>query len=147
MTEVTSAISDRPSCPAAFALKAAALNYVENSGEAIEFAQYATHLTTVHPPMFSTILASAFYGSGRHEDAISAAHAAIELRATDVDPHLVLAASNMAMGRPEQARSATEKVVELAPNFNLAEFGETQPYKEQKHLDRLLDQLRSAGLQ
>jgi len=97
--------------------------------------------------MFPAILASDFYGSGRYDEAIAASQAAIELSVSDVDPYLILAACNMALGHIEQGRSAVEKVVELVPDFNLAGFGETQPYKDQKHLNRLLDHLRSAGLQ
>ena len=147
MREATSAVSDRPSCPAAYALKAAVLIYVGHPDKAIEYAQYSVRLTPVHPPMFPAILAIAFYGSGKYQEAITASHAAIELRATDVDSYLTLAASNVATDCPEQARSAADKILELVPNFNLAEFGETQPYREQKHLDRLLDHLRNAGLQ
>ena len=147
MIEATSAVLDRPSCPAAYALKAAVLTYIGLPKEAIEFAQYATRLTPAHPPMFPAILASTFYGSRRYEEAIAAAQAAIELRATDVDPYLILAASNSAMDQLGQARLAAEKAVELVPDFNLAEFSETQPYKDQKDLERLLNNLKIAGLQ
>ena len=147
MAEATSAVSDRPSCPASYALKAAALTYVGRPDEAVEFAQYATRLSPVHPPMFPAILAHALYDCGRNEEAVAAAKSAIELRETDVDPHLLLAASEVAMEHPEEARSIPEKVLNLAPDFNLMEFGETQPYKEHKHLNRLLDHLRSAGFQ
>ena len=147
IAEATSAVSDRPSCPTSYTLKAAVLIYVGQPDEAIEFAQYAVRLSPIYPPMFPAILATAFYGSGRYDEAITASNLAIGLRATDVDPYLVLAASNMAMDRPGQARSAAEEVIALVPNFNLADFAETQPYREQKHLNRLLDHLRSAGLQ
>ncbi|MDH3790449.1 MAG: hypothetical protein OEU09_14505 [Rhodospirillales bacterium] len=63
-----------------------------------------------------------------------------------VDPYLVLAASNAALGRTEEARQAAEIVLELMPEFRLKAFAASQPYKEQKHLGRLLDQLRSDGL-
>jgi len=54
MAEATSAVSDRPSCPAAYALKAAVFIYVGQPAEAIEFAQYAVRLTPVHPPHVSS---------------------------------------------------------------------------------------------
>jgi class 3 adenylate cyclase/tetratricopeptide (TPR) repeat protein len=145
MTEATRAVLDRPSCPAAYALKAAVLTYTGRPDEAIEFAQYATRLTPVHPPMIPAILASALYGSGRYEEAAAAAQAAIELRETDVDPYLVLAASKTAKGSPEEARLAAEKVLELNPDFSLAKFSKSQPYKKRKQLSQLLDHLRGAG--
>ena len=145
--EATSAVSDRPSCPTSYTLKAAVLIYVGQPDEAIEYAQYAVRLSPIYPPMFPAILASAFYGSGRYEEAITASKMAIGQRPTDVDPYLILAASNMAVDRPEQARSAAQEIMALEPNFNLASFGKSQPYSEQKYLDHFLNHLRGAGIQ
>jgi hypothetical protein len=96
--------------------------------------------------MYPAILASAYHGSERDEEAVAAAKAAIELDDQSVDPHLILAASSVALGHTEEARWAAEKVLKLKPGFRLADYAASQPYKEQKQLDRLLDQLRSAGL-
>lgn len=63
MTEASLAVSDRPSCPASYSLKANVLNYLGRSDDAIELAQYAMRLTPVHPPMYPAILASAYYGA------------------------------------------------------------------------------------
>jgi hypothetical protein len=95
--------------------------------------------------MYPAILASAYHGDRRNE-AIVAAEAAIDLDDQSVDPYLILAAANAALGHTEEARWAAEKVLKLKPGFRLAEYAASQPYKEQKHLDRLLDQLRSTGL-
>ena len=145
--EADRAVTARPSCPAAYSLKASVLTYLGRPSEAIEHALYALRLTPVHPPMHSAVLASAFYGSERHEEAIAAANTAIELDATRIDPYLVLAASHVVLGHGEDARWASDKVRKLKPAFSLADFATSQPYKDQNHLDRLLDQLRTAGLE
>ena len=144
--EADRAISARPSCPAAFTLKASVLNYLGRPNEAIEYAQYALRLTPVYPPMYPAILASAFYGSKRYEEAIAAAKTAIELDENHIDPYLILAASNVVLERTEDAHWAAEKVRKLKPAFNLADFATSQPYKDQTRLNRLTDQLRIAGL-
>ncbi len=144
--EANRAVSARPSCPAAYSLKASVLNYLGRPGEAIEYAEYALRLTPIHPPMYPAILACAFYGSERHEEAIAAAKTALELDENHIDPYLMLAASNVVLGHGEDAHWAAEKVRKLKPAFSLAEFAETQPYKDRKHLERLMAQLRSAGL-
>ncbi len=144
--EASRAVLARPSCPTAYSLKAAVLHYLGRPAEAIEFAQYAVRLTPVHPPMYPAILASAYHGAERHEEAIAAAKAAIELDDRHVEPYLVLAASDVGSGRAEEAHRAAEKVLKLKPGFRLAEYAVSQPYKDQKRLNRLLDQLRSAGL-
>ncbi len=145
--EADRAASARPSCPATFTLKASILNYLGRPSEAIEHAEYALRLTPVHPPMYPAILASAFYGSERYEDAVAAAKTAIELDENHIDPYLVLAASNVVLGHGDDARWAIEKVHKLKPAFGLADFATSQPYKDKKHLDRLMDQLRTAGLE
>lgn len=146
MVAADAAILTRPSCPASYALKASALIYLARPEEAIDFAQYALRLTPVHPPMYPAILASAYFGCGLHKEAIDAAIAAIDLDESGVDAHLMLAAANMASGHTEEARRVAAKVLKLKPDFSLAEYALSQPFKQQEHLDRLLDQLRSAGL-
>jgi len=145
--EADLAVSARPSCPTSYSLKAGVLNYLGRPREAIEHAQYALRLTPIHPPMYPAILASALYGSERHEEAIAAARTAIELDERNVGPYLFLAASNVVLGYTEEARRAAQSLLKVQPDFRLAAFAESQPYKDQKHLDRLIGQLRSAGLE
>jgi class 3 adenylate cyclase/tetratricopeptide (TPR) repeat protein len=147
MTEASRAVSDRPSCPATYAIKAKILTYLGLSTEAIEFAQYALRLTPVYPQIYPAILASAYFGAERYEAAIAAAKTAIDLDEHSVDPYLILAASNGVLGNTQAARSGAEKALKLRPDFSLAEFTASQPYKDQQQLDRLLAALKSAGLQ
>ena len=85
-------------------------------------------------------------GRRKHDHAGADRHAAIELDDQSVDPYLVLAASSAVLGRTEEARWATGKVLNLKPGFRLAELAASQPYREQKRLVQFLDQLTSAGL-
>ena len=147
-SEADSGVSARPSCPAAYTLKASVLNYLGRPGEATEYAEFALRLTPVQAaPIFPAILASALYGSGRHDEAIDAAKSAIEMDERNVDPYLVLAESSVALGRSEEARRAAGFVKKIQPEFTLAKFAASQPYKDQSNLDRLLEQLRQAGLE
>ena len=123
------------------------MTYLGRSSEAIEHAQFAVRLTPFLPPDYPAVLASAYYGSERHEEAIAAAKTAIELEARNVDPYLILAASSVDLGHGEEARRAARNVLKNQPDFSLAAFAESQPYKDQKQLDRLTDQLRRAGLE
>jgi adenylate cyclase len=146
MTEATDGVADRPSCNGAYAIKASVLNYLGHPAEAIEFAQYAVRLTPVYPPYYPAILASAYHDSGRHEEALAAARAAIELSDDKVEPYLTIAASSDALGRVEDAHWAVQEALRVKPDFNLAEYAESQPYREQKDLDCLVSRLRNAGL-
>ena len=147
MAQATEGVTARPSCNGAYAIKSSVLNYLGRSREAIEFAQYAVRLTPVYPAEFPAILATAYHDSDRHADAIAAARASLQLRADDIDPLLILAASNVAQGNLDQAREAADRVRDLDPAFNLSDFAATQPYRDQNDLERLLDRLREAGLE
>ena len=145
--EADRAVSSRPSCPASYSLKAAVLNYLGRPAEALDFALYAERLTPVRPPMYPAIVAQSLYGSERYEDAIAAASSTIELDARGVDPYVFLAASNAALDCGEEAQRVARNLLRLKPDFSLAAFAQSQPYKERDYLDRLVDRLRSAGLE
>jgi adenylate cyclase len=147
MVQATEGVTARPSCNGAYAIKSSVLNYLGRSREAIEFAQYAVRLTPVYPAEFPAILATAYHDSDRHADAIAAAQASLQLRADDIGPLLILAASNVAQGNLDQAHEAADRVRDLDPAFNLSDFAATQPYRDQNDLERLLNRLREAGLE
>jgi adenylate cyclase len=146
MVQATEGVTARPSCNGAYALKSSILNYLGRPREAIELAQYAVRLTPVYPAEFPAILAAAYHDSGRHAEAAAAARASLQLRPDDIDPLLILAAASAAQGNLEQARESAARVKALKPDFHLEEYAATQPYRDPQDLERLLGQLREAGL-
>jgi class 3 adenylate cyclase len=146
IAEASLAVTDRPSCPAAYSLKANVLNYLGRPADAVELAEYATRLSPLRPPTYATVLPSAYFALGRYDEAIAAARSAIELDQRNVELHLILAASSAAMNRTEEASQAARTVLALKPGFSLVEFEKSQPYKEHKSLEDLVTKLRGAGL-
>jgi len=146
MEQATEGVTARPSCNGAYAIKSSILNYLGRPREAIEFAQYAVRLTPVYPAEFPAILAAAYHDSGRHEEAVEAARASLLLRPDDIDPLLIVAASSVALGKPDEARDAAARIRDLDPSFSLDAYAATQPYRDPGDLERLLERLRAAGL-
>ena len=144
--EAEQAVSDRPSCPASFSIKAAVLNYLGETGDAITHAQHAVRLSPVYPVFFPAILASSLHGAERYTEAIAAAKEAIALDPSKAEPHVMHAACAEALGRHDEAQAAVRSLLSAKPGFTLAGFAASQPYRDPKHLDRLLEQLRAAGL-
>lgn len=147
LIEANRGVTTRPSCNGAYTLKAIVLIYLGRPAEAIDLAGYAVRLEPINPPMYPAILASSYHGCGLHEEAISAAKESIELDSGNIDPYLVLVASSTALGRTSEAQKAIQDVLRLKPGFNLKEFAESQPYKEQEDLERLTSQLSNAGFE
>jgi adenylate cyclase len=137
----------RPSCDVSAAAVANVLNYVDRSEEAIQYAERAIRLTPIAPTIYPAILASSYYGAGRHEEAIAVAHAIIELNEDALDAWLVLAAAESAMGNSSAARAAMDQVLRVKPGVTLDAYLETQPYVGKERLEELAGRLRWAGLQ
>jgi adenylate cyclase len=141
------ALNLRPSCDVSAAAVANVLNYVGRSDEAIQYAERAIRLTPISPTIYPAVLASAYHGAGRHEEAIAAAHAIIELNRDALDAWLVLAAAESAVGNGAAARAAMDEALRVKPGLTLDAYLETQPYAGTERLEELADRLRSAGLQ
>jgi adenylate cyclase len=136
----------RPSCDVSAAAVANVLNYVDRSEEAIQYAERALRLTPIAPTIYPAILASSYYGAGRYEQAIAAAHAIIENNRNALDAWLVLAAAESAVGNRTAARAAMDEVLRVKPDLTLDAYLETQPYASAARLEELASRLRGAGL-
>jgi len=146
IAEADRAVLARPSCHGAYAIKANILNYLDRPAEAIELSKTAIRLTPVHPTLFPAILASAYYGSDRHEEAIVAAREVIKRDRDNLDALLVLSGANTALGQTEEAHEAIREVLRIKPKFSLEEFAKSQLYKNPRTLDKVVAMLRKAGL-
>jgi adenylate cyclase len=136
----------RPSCDVSAAAVANVLNYVDRSEEAIQYAERAIRLTPIAPTIYPAILASAYYGAGRHGEAIAAAHAIIALNPNALDAWLILAAAESTLGNRGAAHAAIEEALRIKPDLTLDAFLRTQPYARKERLEELTDRLHGAGL-
>jgi len=146
MAQATEGVAARPNCNGAYAIKSSVLNFLGRPREAIEFARYAVRLTPLYPAEFPAVLAASLHDSGRFAEAVAAAEASLRLRGGDIDPMLFLAAAKVAQGDLSEARETAAKVKAIEPTFRLADFAETQPYRNPGDLARLIGRLREAGL-
>jgi adenylate cyclase len=124
---VEDAVLARPSCDLSFVTKANILTYLGRSSEAIELAKFAIRLSPVYPPFFQTILAAAYYGSGRYEEAIAAAEDTLKSDRENLDAFLILSGA-------------------IQPDFTLQKYAETQRYKDPQTLKQVVSMLQKAGL-
>lgn len=140
------AVLARPSCDISYVAKANILNYLGRSAEAIDLAKYAIRLAPVYPPFFPQILAAAFFGSGRYEEAIASARDALRRGPDNLGAILILASANAALDRPAEAAKAASEVRRIKPDFNIQKYAATQPYKDAVRLAQVSGLLQKAGL-
>ena len=83
-------------------------------------------------------------------EALSAYKKALDLslknRGNAIVPTIGLVDVCMQLGRVEEARTYAAEVLKMSPNFSLAEFSKKTVYKDLAHLERILVNLRKAGL-
>ena len=113
---------------------------------AVELARFAIRLSPVYPAYYATVLASAYYGCGRFEEAVDAARTCLESDPESVDALLIMAAGSIALGRTAQAREAAETVRRVKPGFTRAGYAAAESYKDPRHLQQMLEMLERAGL-
>ncbi len=140
------ALDERPSCQAAWGLKANILNYCGTPEEAIPLAKQSLRLSPVHQTFFPEVLATAHYLCGRYEEALTTAYEALALAPDSVDARVVLVASLVATARPDAATEAAREILSIDPRFTLHRFSTSQPYRDAAVVERLVGALRTAGL-
>jgi tetratricopeptide (TPR) repeat protein len=136
----------RPSCDAAFAVKAEVLNYLGKSTEAIGLAKFAMRLAPVYPSYYPAVLSAAYYGSSRFQEALDAAEVSFEADPNNLDALLLMVAANSALGRYDQAQKAVNNLRSIRPEFTIDTFATNHPYKDLKSLEKMVSQLKRAGL-
>ncbi|MGI9592242.1 MAG: tetratricopeptide repeat protein [Myxococcota bacterium] len=141
------ALKERPSCQGAFGLRANVLNYCGRPLEAIPLAQQAIRLSPVAQTFLPEVLATAHYLAGQHEEALATAQQTLSLAPDNVDARVVLVASLVETGRLDAAAEIAREILALDPDFSVARFAGSQPYRDPAVLDRLVDALRRAGVE
>jgi TolB-like protein/class 3 adenylate cyclase len=145
LAEAELAVLARPSCDGSFVAKANILIYLGRPAEAIELAKFAMRLTPVYPVYYPAVLAAAYYGCGRHEEAIAAALNVLQSDRDNLDALLILAGASAALGRLEEAQKACREVIASYPDFTLEKYAASQPYQEPQTLEQVIGVLQKAG--
>jgi adenylate cyclase len=146
LAEADLAVLARPNCDGSYAAKAYILNFLGRPAEAIDLAKFAMRLTPVYPVYYPAVLAAAYYGCGRYEDAIVAAREVLQSDRDNLDALLILAGANAALNRTDEARKISFEVLGISPDFTLEKYAATQPYRDPQTLAQVIEMLQKAGL-
>ena len=83
---------------------------------------------------------------GKYEEALAAGKQAQSRSPNDIFSHLLLAVTYIELGRDEEARASAAEMLKIKPNITLAWLSKMIPWKNKDHLNRLIGDLRKAGL-
>jgi len=146
LAEAEKAVLSRPSCDGSFVAKAQILNFLGNPDEAIDLVKHAIRLSPIYPPFFPAILASAYYNSGKYEEAVLAAEEALGGDRDNLDALIVLTAAKAVLGDLDGAGLAAKEVMRVESGFSLDSFAASQPYKDRHVIEQIAGMLKKAGL-
>ena len=136
----------RPNCTNANGFLANVLVHCGEPEAALTHIKCAIRFSPVYPPWFIEILAASYRESDQVDFAVAAAQEGLRIAPQSINCRLILASALMRGGWQADAESIAREVVGLAPDFSLAQHVAREPYRDQAVLDRVLGELRSAGL-
>ena len=116
---------------------------VDRTREALENLDAALQRDPLQPPWYWEARGMVLLQEKRYEDAIKATSRKNPLQSWD---HATLAVAHAYLGRDSEARREAAIVLRMQPNFSIAGWAKTDPYRNPEHLEHTLEGLRRAGL-
>jgi TolB-like protein/class 3 adenylate cyclase/Flp pilus assembly protein TadD len=119
-----------------------ALTLMGRPEQAIAQLKKAMRMNPRHPSWYWTVLGGAYYERGRYDEALATLK---QNNKPSFFDHRNLAAVYIQLGQLEEARDEVSKLLEKNPHFTLKAVN-NQPYKNENRLQRLINDLRKAGV-
>jgi TolB-like protein/class 3 adenylate cyclase/predicted Zn-dependent protease len=91
-------------------------------------------------------LADAYSFMGRHEEAIAIGKKATQKAPNDMISHIILTRAYSAAGRMGEAKTVAAEILRINPKFSLELYAKRLSNKNRADKDRVIDELRRAGL-
>jgi adenylate cyclase len=125
---------------------AMSLNWVGRSEEAITIYQKGFRLNPFGDTRTFLNYGTALRDAKRFEEALSAYRKALQREPNNIFAHTHLAALYIMMGHEKEARAEAAEVLRINPKFSVDIWAKAMPYKDQSHIDKLINAWRKAGL-
>jgi len=135
-----------PNFSMGYAFLALTLCYAGEPDEALVSAERSIRLNPKPPSFFYLYLGLAYYQKDMYEKAVSALKKGLSLQPNSISILLRLAACYSSMGREDEARTDVTAVIKMNPRLSLAYLAKMFPYKNKSDLDKIINDLRKAGL-
>jgi tetratricopeptide (TPR) repeat protein len=140
------AVALDPNNPEALGQFAWILRFAGRPEEAVALHKKAVRLNPWPRSWQFLGLGMAYYMMRQYKEAISAFRKALDQWPENEFAYMGLAAAYTYLGREQDARAASGKVLELDPNFSLDRYATMLPFKNPDDRDQLINALRKAGL-
>lgn len=143
IAEIKKGVSLNPNDANVLARSGYALTYAGEFEQAMEQVKRAMRINPFHPGYYYDVLGWAQYFLGQYNDALRTMS---HVTKPNMAQHRTLAAVYARLGQTDKAREHANQILELDPDFTLAGYAKTQPFRDPDHLAFHLESLRLAGL-
>lgn len=128
------------------ALLATIYIYTGDPGAAVHHIERAMQLSPFHSSRYPLVAGNAHYFAGRYEKARTALAKALEQNPTRLITQLYLAATLSRLGKLDEEPWLVDNIRSEHPEFKLHTWAESQPFADRTLLERIVGDLRRAGL-
>ncbi len=146
VAELQKAVSLAPNNADVYWVLAEGLNMAGRHEEALAPIQKAMRLNPHYPANYPFNLGWAYDGTGQIEAALAAYKRAVNLNPDFLATHLHLADLYSELGREAEARAEAAEILRISPHFSVEEFRQNDAHADRARLERLVANLRKAGL-
>jgi adenylate cyclase len=136
----------RPTCDLTWAMEASIRRYLGQWEQAVVLIDQAMSLSPVNKPWYPTVLAASYYVGGKYEQATAVAEEVLEHQPKNIEALLVLAASQSQLGLDRRAHATGATIAERFPDADPSQWLASNPYQDDKFVDRWQRDLEGAGL-
>ncbi len=120
--------------------------YVDRPQEALELITEAMRRNPYFPGIYFFTLGNAHRLLGNYDGAVAGFEAYRDAVPNFVGPLNMLAATYAEADRMQEARATVQELLERHPGFSIKRSAKISRYKDPAELERVLDNLRKAGL-
>jgi adenylate cyclase len=121
------------------------LGYAGRFDEAIVYIKQAIRLNPFPPWFYYYHLGRCYIFKEQFGEALSEFKKAAKRAPESAGPHLMLAITYIYLDRIEEAHASAAKALELSPNFSVSFISKTSKFKNQAHIQYIIDAMRKAG--
>jgi TolB-like protein/DNA-binding winged helix-turn-helix (wHTH) protein/cytochrome c-type biogenesis protein CcmH/NrfG len=147
INQVEQAIALSPGYADAYALLARVLNYAGRPVEGLDEMERAMRLNPTQPSIYRMLRGALHYFQGDYPKAVDDLEQALPMNPTLPLLRSWLAAAYAGAGRIEEAQWEVEELMALNPGFSLEHVRSVYPVRDPAQLERLIADLRKAGLE
>ncbi len=121
------------------------LSNSRHNEEALTLVQEMKKLNPLYQKnlLYLTSLGIIFYDLGRYDDSLEMLDKAYAINPNFIPRHIFYVATNLRMGRNEEARRGTQEILRISPDFNLNGFRKFLP---PEHYDDLSPKIKELGI-